>query len=49
MEYSRSHGAYFIIAGSSDEDDEFALYRWSGQPNAPPVFWKASTETTARA
>ncbi|MHC4327577.1 MAG: DUF3616 domain-containing protein [Planctomycetota bacterium] len=37
MEYSRSHGAYFIIAGSSDEDDEFALYRWSGQPNAPPV------------
>ena len=37
MEYSRYHGAYFIIAGSNDEDDEFALYRWSGQPNAPPV------------
>lgn len=37
MEYSRFHEAYFIIAGSYDEDNEFALYRWSGQRYAPPV------------
>lgn len=37
MEYSRAHGAYFIVAGSSDGDDKYALYRWSGQRNAPPV------------
>jgi len=36
MEYSRVHEAYFIIAGSSDEDDEFALYRWSGARKAAP-------------
>ena len=30
MEYCRYHEAYFIIAGSSGEEDEFALYRWSG-------------------
>jgi hypothetical protein len=37
MEYSPVHEACFIIAGGSDEDDEFALYRWSGQPNVPPA------------
>jgi len=37
MEYCRFHKAYFIVAGSSDEDDEFALYRWSGERNAPPL------------
>ncbi len=37
MEYCRFDGAYFIVAGSFDEDDEYALYRWSGQRNAPPV------------
>ncbi|KPK44544.1 MAG: hypothetical protein AMJ65_02725, partial [Phycisphaerae bacterium SG8_4] len=30
MEYSRFHEEYFIIAGSFDENDEYALYRWSG-------------------
>lgn len=37
MEYSHFHEAYFIIAGSYDEDHDFALYRWSGQRDAPPV------------
>jgi hypothetical protein len=37
MEYSRSHGAYFIIAGRSDEGDGYALYRWSGQKNVSPA------------
>ena len=30
MEYSRFHETYFIVAGSPDEDDRYALYRWSG-------------------
>ncbi|MHC4569810.1 MAG: DUF3616 domain-containing protein [Planctomycetota bacterium] len=34
MEYSRFHKEYFIIAGSSDEDDEFGVYRWSGGKKA---------------
>jgi hypothetical protein len=37
MEYCRSHKAYFIIAGSFDEDDRFALYRWSGGSGSTPV------------
>ena len=37
MEYSRFHEAYFIIAGSYNTDDEYALYRWSGERDAPPV------------
>jgi hypothetical protein len=37
MEYCRSHGAYFVVAGSFDEDDEYALYRWSGRSNVPPL------------
>ena len=37
IEYCRFGEEHFIIAGSSDEDDEFALYRWSGRPNAPPM------------
>ncbi len=37
MEYSHFHETYFIIAGSYDEDHDFALYRWSGQRDAPPV------------
>ena len=36
MEYSRFHEEYFIVAGSSDESDEFALYRWSGAIGAVP-------------
>ena len=37
MEYSHFHKAYFIIAGSFDESPKFALYRWSGKSERPPV------------
>ena len=37
MEYSRFHKASFVIAGGPDEDEGFALYRWSGKPESPPV------------
>jgi hypothetical protein len=36
MEYSRFHKAYFIIAGSFDEADAFALYCWSGKKDESP-------------
>ena len=36
MEYSQFHNACFIIAGGPDEDEGFALYRWSGKPGSPP-------------
>ncbi|MHC4116242.1 MAG: DUF3616 domain-containing protein [Planctomycetota bacterium] len=38
MEYSRFHEALFVVAGSHDEDGQYALYRWSGERNAPPVW-----------
>ena len=37
MEYSHFHKEYFIIAGSFDESPNFALYRWSGKKERPPV------------
>ena len=37
MEYSRFHKACFVIAGGPDEDVGFALYRWSGKAESPPV------------
>ncbi len=37
MDYSHFHKAYFIIAGPYDEGLEFALYRWSGEKERPPV------------
>jgi len=37
MEYSHFHKTCFIIAGGPDEDLGFALYRWSGKPDSPPV------------
>ena len=37
MEYSHFHKAYFIIAGSFDERPKFALYRWSGKKERPPI------------
>jgi hypothetical protein len=37
MEYSHFHKACFVIAGGSDEDVGFALYRWSGKPDSKPV------------
>jgi len=36
MEYSRFHKACFVIAGGPDEDEGFALYRWSGRPEFSP-------------
>jgi hypothetical protein len=36
MEYSHFHKACFVIAGGPDEDEDFALYRWSGEPESPP-------------
>jgi len=37
MEYSRSHKAYFIVAGPHNEQPGFALYRWSGEKDRPPT------------
>jgi hypothetical protein len=38
MEYSRFHGAYFIIAGvKGDDNGDFLLYRWSGNKDEEPV------------
>lgn len=37
MEYSHYHKACFVIAGGPDENVGFALYRWSGKPDSPPV------------
>lgn len=37
MEYSLLHKAYFIIAGSFDDNPGFALYRWSGEKEKPPL------------
>lgn len=36
MEYSLFHESFFIIAGGPDEEEEFALYRWSGKPESGP-------------
>jgi hypothetical protein len=36
MEYSQFHNACFVIAGGPDEDEGFALYRWSGKPKSTP-------------
>ncbi|OHB85636.1 MAG: hypothetical protein A2Z38_04135 [Planctomycetes bacterium RBG_19FT_COMBO_48_8] len=36
MEYSPFHKTCFVIAGGPDEDEGFALYRWSGKPESPP-------------
>jgi hypothetical protein len=37
MEYSDFHKAFFIIAGQHNEGAGFALYRWSGGNDKPPV------------
>jgi hypothetical protein len=37
MEYSDFHKAFFIIAGPYNEGPGFALYRWSGEKDKPPV------------
>jgi hypothetical protein len=41
MEYSPRHKAYFIVAGPHDEEQKFALYRWSGKEGVQPVLvWR---------
>lgn len=40
MEYSYFRKEYFIIAGSFDESPKFALYRWSGKKERPPVLMR---------
>jgi hypothetical protein len=37
MEYSNFHKAYFIIAGTFDDSAKYAIYRWSGNRERPPV------------
>ncbi|PSJ16424.1 DUF3616 domain-containing protein [Nitrosomonas supralitoralis] len=36
IEYSDSYQAYFIIAGPYDDDGNFQLYQWSGNPSETP-------------
>jgi hypothetical protein len=43
MEYSLFHKTFFIIAGGHDEDEGFALYRWSGRPESPPELLRKLT------
>ncbi|MHC4604662.1 MAG: DUF3616 domain-containing protein, partial [Planctomycetota bacterium] len=45
MGYSRSHKAYFIVAGPHNEGPGFALYRWSGQKDRPPLLvWELNPD-----
>lgn len=37
MGYSAFHQAYFIVAGPAGEQKDFAIYRWSGKPETPPI------------
>ena len=37
MEYSNFHRAYFIIAGAFDDSSKYAIYRWSGKKERPPI------------
>lgn len=37
MEYSPAHNCFWIVAGRHDEENDFALARWSGDPAAQPV------------
>ena len=37
MEYSNFHKAYFIIADTFDDSKKYAMYRWSGKKERPPV------------
>ena len=43
MEYSPFHKATFIIAGDTDDDGDFALYRWSGERDSRPVLVRKLT------
>jgi len=48
IEYSHFHKAYFIIAGSFDESPKFALYRWSGKKERPPVLVRELSQSNFR-
>ena len=37
MEYSHFHKVYLIIAGTFDDSKKYAIYRWSGKKEKPPV------------
>lgn len=37
MDYSPAHKCFWLVAGRHDEDPDFALVRWSGNPAAPPT------------
>lgn len=37
MEYSNFHKTYFIIAGTFDDSPNYAIYRWSGKKERPPI------------
>jgi hypothetical protein len=37
IEYWANRGIYLIIAGSYNQDNEFRLYQWSGQPEISPT------------
>ncbi len=49
MEYSHFHQEYLIVAGSTGEDDTFALYRWSPGKAAPRLLSKLSSGFTPEA
>ncbi|MHC4583839.1 MAG: DUF3616 domain-containing protein [Planctomycetota bacterium] len=40
MEYSNFHKVYYIIAGTFDDRQKYAIYRWSGKKETPPVLVK---------
>lgn len=48
MEYSDFHKAFFIIAGPYNEGLEFALYRWSGKKDKPPVLVRKLIQDRSR-
>jgi len=37
MDYSHFYEAYFIVAGPHNGQSRFALYRWSGKKDTPPI------------
>jgi hypothetical protein len=45
MEYSNFHKAYFIIAGTFDDSPKYAIYRWSGKKETPPVLVRQLSQT----
>ena len=48
MEYSNFHKAYFIIAGTFDDSPKYAIYRWSGKKEKPPVLVRQLSQNNFR-